>query len=68
MPGFLVAQMLKHLPANVGDPDLIPVSGSSPGEGYGNPLWYSCLEKSHGLRSLAGYSPWGCKEPAELRD
>ena len=21
-----------------------------------NPLWYSCLEKSHGQRSLAGYS------------
>ena len=31
------------------------------GEGSGNPLQYSCLEKSHGQRSLAGYSPWGCK-------
>ena len=23
------------------------------------PLQYSCLEKSHGQRSLVGYSPWG---------
>ena len=23
---------------------------------------YSCLENSHGQRSLAGYSPWGGKE------
>ena len=34
----------------------------SPGEGHGNPLQYSCLEQSHGQRSLAGYSPWGPKE------
>ena len=27
------------------------------GEGNGNPLQYSCLE-----RSLVGYSPWGHKE------
>ena len=33
-----------------------------PGEGIGNPLQYSCLEKSHGRRSLVGYSPWGRKE------
>ena len=29
------------------------------GEGNGNPLQYSCLEKSHGQRSLVGCSPWG---------
>ena len=40
----------------------IPGSGRSPGEGKGYPLQYSCLEKSHGQRSLTGYSPWGCKE------
>ena len=34
----------------------------SPEEGNGNPLQYSCLEKSHGLRSLVGYSPWSSKE------
>ena len=29
----------------------------SPGEGNGNQFQYSCLEKSHGQRRLAGYSP-----------
>ena len=32
------------------------------GEGNGNPLQYSCLEKSHGWRSLVGYSSWDRKE------
>ena len=31
-------------------------------EGNGTPLQYSCLEKSHGRRSLVGCSPWGCEE------
>ena len=31
---------------NVGDPGLIPGSGSSPGEGNGNPLQHSHLENS----------------------
>ena len=35
--------------------------GRSPGENYSNPLQYSCHGKSHGQRSLAGYSPWGHK-------
>ena len=30
-------------------------------EKNGNPLQYSSLEKSHGERSLEGYSPWGHK-------
>ena len=33
-----------------------------PKRGHGNPLQYSYLENPHGQRSLAGYSPWGCKE------
>ena len=41
---------------------MIPRSGRSPGKGNGNPLQYSCLGKSHGPRSLVGYSPWGHKE------
>ena len=32
------------------------------GGGHGNPLEYSCLENPRGQRSLAGYSPWGCKQ------
>ena len=50
--------------ANAGDTrdaGLIPRSGRAPGEGNGNPLQNSCLGKSHGRRSLAGYSPWGHK-------
>ena len=42
-----VAQVVKNLPANMGDirdGDLIPGSGRSPGEGNGNPLQYSFLE------------------------
>ena len=36
--------------------------GRSPREGNGSPFQYSLPGESHGLRSLAGYSPWGCKE------
>ena len=38
--------MLQNLPDNVGDIGLIPGLGRSPGEGHGNPLYYSCLENS----------------------
>ena len=44
--GFPGSAVVKNLPANVGDAGLIPGSGRSPGEGNGNPLQYSCLEKS----------------------
>ena len=61
-----VALVVKNLmPAIVGDTrdeGLLPGSGRSPGEGYGNTLQYSCLEKSHGQRSLVGYHPWGPRE------
>ena len=33
-------------------------------EGNVIPIQYSCLEKSHGWRSLVGCSPWGCEESA----
>ena len=39
----------------------VPGLGRSPGEGNGHPLQYSCLENPRGQRSLAGYSPWGCR-------
>ena len=44
MRASLIAQLVNHLPAKAGDPDLIPGSGRSPGERNGNPLQYSCLE------------------------
>ena len=42
----LVAQSIKNPPASVRDVGSIPGSRRSPGEGYGNPLQYSCLENS----------------------
>ena len=45
--GFPGGSVVKNSPANAGDTgdsSLIPVSGSSPGGGHGNPLQYSCLE------------------------
>ena len=53
--------MVKSPATNIGDTGdvgTVPGSGRSPG----NPLQDSCLEKSHGQRKLAGYSPWGRKE------
>ena len=46
---ILSALVVKNLPANEGDStDMgsIPGLGRSPGEGNGNPVQYSCLEKS----------------------
>ena len=45
---FLVAQTVKKSACNVGDLDLIPGLGKSPGEGNGYPLQFSCLENSMG--------------------
>jgi len=52
----------KESVCNARDPDSIPASGRSPGEGNGNPFQYSCQENSMDKRSLAGHSPSGCKE------
>ena len=44
---FLMALVVKNLPANAGDTrdsGLIPGLERSPGGGNGNPLQYSCLE------------------------
>ena len=52
----------KESTSNAGDLGSIPGLGRSPRGGTGNPLQYFCLENPHGQRSLAGYSPWDCKE------
>ena len=57
----LVAQMVKILPT-VWEMGFYPGLGRPPGGGHGNPLQYSCLENSHGQRSLLGYSPCDHKE------
>ena len=53
-------------PANAGDDegDASSISGSerSPGGGNSNPTPEFLPGKSHGQRSLAGYSPWSHKE------
>ena len=40
----LVAEVVKNLPASVGDPGSIPGLGRAPREGNGYPLQYSRLE------------------------
>ena len=52
----------KESACNAEDLGSISGLGRSPGEGNGYLFPYSCLENPHGPRSLAGYSPWGCKE------
>ena len=41
--GFPIGSLVKNTPANAGDASSIPGSGTSPGEGRGNPLEDSCL-------------------------
>ena len=53
--------VVKNLPASAGDArdaGLIPGSGRSLGEEYGDPLQYSCLENPMD-RSLADCRLWG---------
>ena len=52
LEGFPGGSDSKESSCNVGDLGLI--LGRSLGGGHGNPLQYSCLEKPHGQRSLAG--------------
>ena len=50
--------MVKNPPANAGDADLIPRQE----EGNSNATLVFLPGKSHGQRTLVGYSPWGPKE------
>ena len=52
----------KESACNTGDTRSVPGLERFPGEGNGSPLQCSCLEKSHGQRSLPGNSPWSHKE------
>ena len=52
----------KESASSAGDVGSIPGLERSPGEGSSYPHQHSCLQNFHGLRSLVGYSPWGCKE------
>ena len=62
--GFPGGASVQNLPVNAGDiRDAGSVSGLGrlPGARNDNPLQPSCLENPHGQKSLAGYSPQGCK-------
>ena len=63
-----VLDLCKESACKAGDIGSIPGLGRSPGEGNADTLQYSWPGKSHGQRSLAGYSPWGCKESTRLSD
>ena len=51
----------KESDCNAGDVGSVPGWGRSPGEGR-PPTPVSLPWKSHGYRSMVGYSPWGCKQ------
>ena len=64
--GFLGGSVVKNPPVNSGDArdkGSIPGSRRFPGGRNGNPVQCSCLENPQGQESLAGYSPWNCKQP-----
>ena len=60
--GFPGGSVSKESTCSARDLGSIPGLRRFPGGGHGNPLQYSVLENPHGQRTLAGYSPWGCKE------
>ena len=62
--GFPSGSVVKNPPANVADTGSILGFGRPSGEGNGNPQPIPIFlpGKSHGQRSLMGYSPWAAKE------
>ena len=55
--------MVKNLPANAEDETWVPsLGGKIPWISKWQPTPAFLPGKSHGLRSLEGYSPWSCKE------
>ena len=73
--GFPVGSRIKNPLANAGDVDSTPGLRRSPAERIPTPVFFLSFfvflilttpvflpGKSHGQRSLASYSPWGCKE------
>ena len=58
---FLVAQMVKNLPA-MQETWVLSLGQEDPLEKEMATHFRIIAGKSHGWRSLVGYSPWGCKE------
>ena len=61
LPQWLSSKESACNAGDTGDMSSIPGSGRFPGEGNGNHASILAWKKSHGQRSLAGYSPWGCR-------
>ena len=57
-----VVLVVKNLPANAGRYRFNPWIGKIPCSKKWQPAPVFSPGKSHGQRSLGGYSPWGCKE------
>ena len=64
----LVAQMVKNLSANAGDPGLIPGSERSPGESNGYLLQYSYLGNPMGRGAWWAIIYWVTKSQTGLSD
>ena len=62
------AQTVKISAYNVGDPDSIPGSEKSPGEGNGNPLQYSYLENPMDREAWQAIVHGVTKNQTRLRD
>ena len=60
-PGFPGGSNRKEPANNAEERGWIPASGRSPAEGHGYTPVFS-PGKSHGQRSITGYSPWDHKE------
>ena len=63
--GFPGGRVVKNLPANAEctrDAGSTPWVGKMPWRRKWQPVQYSVPRKSHGQRSLVGYSPWGHTE------
>ena len=60
--GFPGVSDEKESAHNVGNPDLIPGLGRSPGEGNGYPLQYSCLENSTDRGAWRATDHGDCRE------
>ena len=59
--GFPGGSVVRNQPVHAEDVGSILWLGRSPGEGKWQPTPVVLPGKSHGQKSLAGYSPWGCK-------
>ena len=66
--GISGGSVVENLPANTGDPRLIPGLGRSPGEGNGNPLQYSCLGNPMNRGAWRATVHWVTKSETRLSE